>query len=312
MFTVKIQAHVLQLVARDAGDDEIGRWTYPTHTPETLNFIKPGDESNIRFKENEDEYRIEVGELIYVFDKQNGQLEKVRAYGHSIPLSKGPVFVSREKTVEDVKVFKNKNGSMSITAIYKQKADSITWTIQKTGLLNLYVAYQPAHDAAYAGISFSFPEDMVKTMEWMGKGPFRVWKNRIVGTNVGVWEKEYNNTITGHKGFKYPEFKGYHAEMYWANLKCKQGKGFKVYFKSNDIFFRLFTPDQPENPRSTVVDFPKGDISFLHGINPIGTKFKETRNLGPHSSTYYFSPKKIKGRKLRMKLIFDFRNSTTY
>ena len=48
-------------------------------------------------------------------------------------------------------------------------------------------------------------------MKWMGRGPYRVWKNRIPGTNYGVWHKEYNNTITGEsfENLVYPEFKGY-------------------------------------------------------------------------------------------------------
>lgn len=58
-------------------------------------------------------------------------------------------------------------------------------------------------------------------MKWMGRGPYRVWKNRIPGTNYGVWHKEYNNTITGEsfENLVYPEFKGYHANMYWATLE---------------------------------------------------------------------------------------------
>ena len=33
-------------------------------------------------------------------------------------------------------------------------------------------------------------------MRWFGRGPYRVWKNRVPGTNYGIWHKDYNNTIT--------------------------------------------------------------------------------------------------------------------
>lgn len=47
-------------------------------------------------------------------------------------------------------------------------------------------------------------------MRWLGKGPYRVWKNRIEGTNYGIWQKDYNNTVTGeyYHQLIYPEFKG--------------------------------------------------------------------------------------------------------
>jgi len=68
----------------------------------------------------------------------------------------------------------------------------------------------------FIGISFNYPEDKCKSITWMGRGPYRVWKNRLKGSNLGVWEKEYNNTITGEsfKNLIYPEFKGYYGNLY--------------------------------------------------------------------------------------------------
>ena len=61
-------------------------------------------------------------------------------------------------------------------------------------------------------------------MSWLGGGPYRVWKNRLRGANMGVWEKAYNNTITGEsfENLIYPEFKGYHSNLYWATIQNKE------------------------------------------------------------------------------------------
>jgi len=75
----------------------------------------------------------------------------------------------------------------------------------------------------------------------MGNGPFRVWKNRMKGNQFGVWQKEYNTTETGEIPFLYPEFKGYHSNMYWCKFIGKE-KAFTVVTENEDIFFRLFTP----------------------------------------------------------------------
>ncbi|MFY0654910.1 MAG: hypothetical protein JXQ96_22965 [Cyclobacteriaceae bacterium] len=68
----------------------------------------------------------------------------------------------------------------------------------------------------------------------------------------------------------------------------------------------MLAPEFPEDGRNTIVEFPKGDVSFLHGINAIGTKFKKTTSQGPQSSPYFFNAKKVAGRKLRMDMTFEF------
>lgn len=127
------------------------------------------------------------------------------------------------------------------------------------------------------------------------------------GTEFGVWEKAYNNSITGESGYIYPEFKGYHSEVYWAKVLGKNVPDFKVYIKSKDIFLRMLTPAEPKAPARAKMEYPKGDISFLHSINAIGTKFTEPAASGPQSIPSQFSGGKIHGGKLLMKLTFDFR-----
>ncbi|MEQ9286588.1 MAG: glycoside hydrolase family 2 TIM barrel-domain containing protein [Cyclobacteriaceae bacterium] len=301
-------SHVLSITAVDKEGKDIAEWTYPVQTAAAVAssmLDEPGG-SNVSLNETSEEYQVKAGTMAYSFDRKNGMLTKVNHQNRQIPLTNGPVFVSKDKAVQSVAAVENADGTVSVHSVYGGEQDSITWVIRKNGQAQLSVAYEPAGTAPYAGISFSFPEENVAGMEWMGNGPDRVWKNRTAGPNFGLWDKEYNNSMTGHSGFDYPEFKGYYAETYWANIRGDGVPGFKVYIKSNDIFLRMLTPDQPDDGRTTVVDFPKGDISFLHGINAIGTKFKASGKLGPQSSLYQFNAKKIHQRKLRIELVFDF------
>jgi hypothetical protein len=127
------------------------------------------------------------------------------------------------------------------------------------------------------------------------------------GGTFNVWEKPYNNSITGHSGFEYPEFKGYYSKLYWVNFSSKSGQQFKVYTKTEDLFLRLFTPEEAPNPARTAVKHPEGDISFMLGIPAIGTKFKEAKQLGPQSKDYYYTPKRVEGGALKIELTFDFK-----
>ncbi|MEO1450424.1 MAG: glycoside hydrolase family 2, partial [Bacteroidota bacterium] len=145
-----------------------------------------------------------------------------------------------------------------------------------------YLPRQGHHDNL--GVSFSYPEDMVQSVRYLGQGPFRVYKNRMRGGQLGVWEKAYNNTVTG-QDWQYPEFKGYHADLYWGELETDEGS-LTILSETEDLFWHLFTPEHPKMAHNTNTDavFPQtGNLSFLHAITPIGTKFKSANRLGPQS-----------------------------
>ena len=94
--------------------------------------------------------------------------------------------------------------------------------------------------------------------------------------------------------------------MYWVKL-LNDEKPFTIYTSTENLFFRLFTPNDPEaDPRYTKVEFPEGDISFLQGIPPIGTKFKSPDRLGPQSGPNMYRRHRTDA-DLFINLYFDFR-----
>jgi hypothetical protein len=206
---------------------------------------------------------------------------------------------------------------------YVGGVDSIVWRMSADGLLNMNAVLLNrasgggGFDDAFMdeqvynlGLTFSYPEKECTGMRWFGRGPYRVWKNRVPGTNYGIWHKDYNNTITGEsfENLVYPEFKGYHANLYWATIENKETP-FTVYSASDGIFLRLFTPEEPKGRQdgvNTMPDFPAGDISFLFDI-PAIRSFKPVSQHGPQSQ-----PGNIRIKKgdegIRLNLYFDFRN----
>jgi hypothetical protein len=243
--------------------------------------------------------------LVLSFNKTTGQIQKVENAKGVVPISDGPFFVSSPKAIKNVQV-KQENGKVIIET-NTSGPDFYRWTICGDGLVDLEVGYTPEDSNLFAGISFNFPEKNIAGFKWLGNGPYRVYKNRMKGAEFGFWEKKYNNTITGESGFEYPEFKGYHSGIYRAEIEGKDAPGFKVYIHSNDIFMKMLTPATPADPANTVMKYPAGDISFLHTINAIGTKFKKPESLGPQSAPNLFISNRIFEGKLMMKLTFDFR-----
>lgn len=93
------------------------------------------------------------------------------------------------------------------------------------------------------------------------------------GVSFNLWEKEYNNTVTG-ESWEYPEFKGFYSNFYAADLTTDEGV-IRIVAASEDLFLHLFTPENPVNRNNdhTLGKFPDGQISILHAISPVGTKF---------------------------------------
>ncbi|MDB5029831.1 MAG: glycoside hydrolase family 2, partial [Mucilaginibacter sp.] len=150
--------------------------------------------------------------------------------------------------------------------------------------VKLEYTYTQTGDADYMGITFNYPEEKITGMKWLGRGPYRVWKNRLRGQLFGVWHKAYNNAITGET-WGYPEFKGYHAEVSWAVIENKESP-FIVYTNNKNMYLQMLRPAREKDAlkdNNVEPPFPDGNIGFLNGISAIGTKFQPARVMGPQS-----------------------------
>lgn len=230
-----------------------------------------------------------------------------------IPFNNGPFLSAGKVVFESIQVEKD-GDQLDITCSFDGKESRMkefTWTFYPSGLVSLNIYYVPElYDVHfdYMGVNFDYPEELVQGVKWMGKGPYRVWKNRMQGMELGVHQKEYNNTATGVYPVTYPEFKGYHANLYWARIESKE-QSFVVGTSSEDVFLRLYTPVKDKDPRLSPA-FPDGDISFMQAIPPIGTKTNDPWNMGPDGKKNMFFDygpyDDWRTRSKVMELYFDF------
>lgn len=301
-------ADVLYIEAVDPHGRLIHSWSWPVRSPHELakESVKADTNLQVSVSESEESLILSSGPVSIELDKSTALLTKVVSGDRLIPLGKGPVFRDQPVEVNEIRHFAAGNCHHVVADFGGQ--GTLVWTMTAGGLVDMKLTYQPTGGRVpFTGASFSYPEEEVKSVKYLGNGPYRVWKNRMKGVNFNVWEKEYNNTITGHSGFEYPEFKGYHANLYWASFKDHNDNQFKVYSHTEDLFLRLFTPDEAPDPAGTALEHPAGDISFMLGIPAIGTKFKEAGELGPQSRDYHFLPRRVKDEALQIELSFDFR-----
>jgi hypothetical protein len=300
-------ADVLYIKAIDPHNREIFTWDWPILRPEDqlaqyLSTVDTFPAAEIVDEENL--VLLQANKIRASVDLHTGFLKQVFSDSILIPLTNGPELSEGQSEMIDYRTGKD-GEKVYFSGRYKGNMRELNWIMHPNGLLQLKFKYVPNNHQPFYGLNFTFPEDLTEGVRLLGKGPYRVWKNRIKGNSLNVWEKKYNNTVTG-ESYQYPEFKGYHSNLYWAEIKNK-AKDFLVITCTPDLYLRLFTPDMHKgDERNTTVTFPDGDISFLQGISPVGTKFKRPDQLGPQSQLNQYA-RHWTDNILEIELLFDFR-----
>ena len=316
----------LYLTAIDKYGHELWRWTFPVdklnQQTEPISFL------SIRptYTETENDLTVKANKRTFIFSKKDGQLKGVSVDNRKISFANGPRFIGArradrsldqfynhddEKAKEkdrtysefpDAAVFtkldvKQDGGDLVVTANYKLgNLDKAQWTINPSGDLALDYTYNFSGVVDLMGIRFDYPEDQVISKRWLGAGPYRVWQNRIHGTQYDVWENDYNDPIPGET-FTYPEFKGYFGDVSWMNIQTKEGT-ISLTNETPDAYIGVY---QPRDGRDRLLyTLPESGISVLNVIPPVRNKVNSTDLCGPSSQ-----PKWVNGPQTG-RVIFRF------
>jgi hypothetical protein len=279
-----LDGDALYLSVLNKNGDTICTWSWPLKTPAQLNskFATIGKSAPVSVKQLDSVLTVSCDRIQYYFDRQTGFLRKVFNGKADISLSNGPRMASGNSKLVDLKWHAQGNETV-IEPQYENDSLTIRWTFQSGKLPVLSYKYVLRDSADFNGITFNFPEEKISGMKWLGRGPYHVWKNRMKGQQLNVWSKAYNNTVTG-ESWIYPEFKGWHAELYWVQVQNSEAN-FTVYTESQNIFLEMLAPQKPKaaNNDNTAPTFPMGNIGFMNSISPIGTKFQRADLMGPES-----------------------------
>jgi hypothetical protein len=300
----------LYITATDNHNRQLFTWSWPISRPEKVarKLVVKDAKGQASLTEVDSLYRVTANGISLSFSKTTGMLRKVENTKGVIPFTNGPIL---QEGLTNFKNFSQKveGKNIVIESAYDKKNsfNTLQWTIYPSGWVKMKVRYFPGdYFTNFAGVNFSFPEKEMKGVEYMGSGPYRVWKNRMKGTQLGVWKKDYNDTETGEK-WVYPEFKGYHANLYWVKFNTT-GQPFTVVAEDEDTFLRLFSPAPKDDQwHNYVVKFPSGDISFMQGISGIGNKTLGTEDTGPMGmKNIFYDYDKEPKRAKELNLYFDF------
>ncbi len=265
------------------------RWKWTRSSTLRRRFFVQSNETPALTK-NRDVWRVTAGPFTFFFDRHSGLLKKVQAGPHEIPVGNGPVFTSSAfdtlKPPENkIKITARKlPGVLQLTVLKDFPFDTLRWEIFGSGWLKLHYTFSSRDTMRYLGVSFTYPEDKLNEMTWLGKGPYRVWENRLKGPTISVWHNDYKHFQDGTR-WDYPEFAGYYADFNWALFKTATGP-FVVATDNDSLFFRVSREKDGVGARHTAMVWPTGTLSFLHAIPAMGSKFHTPEDFGPESQPF--------------------------
>ncbi|EDM38917.1 beta-galactosidase [Pedobacter sp. BAL39] len=296
------KSDALFLTAYGPDQKEIYTWTWAIKPYVVRKDVAKTSATALNIEDQDNLLRVKCDGITYQFDKATGYIQQVMNQGGTISLSGGPVLAGATSRLKEFKHYASE-GKHVVEADYDGPgALHVKWTFSAGSPAQLDYQYAQTEASEFSGITFNYPESKITAMKWMGRGQYRVWKNRMKGQQLGVWYKKYNNTLPG-ESWQYPEFKGYHAEVSWVVIE-NQESPFRVYTSDKDLFFQMLKPAREKDAfENNYVQpaFPEGSLGFLTGINAIGNKFHGAKSMGPESQK-----NEPKNEKISRTLWFDF------
>jgi len=278
------QASALHLTARDTSGEEVWTWSWATarDCARCHQYFeqKSKQDADIAVVETGLNLVVKIDKLNLWFDKKSGRLAGVEKDGTRISFGEGPRLITGDSKLLEL-THRRDGNDVFVETKYEGGLNYARWKIYPSGWIRLDYEYELEGQFDLMGVTFDYPEGMMEKMKWVGRGPYRVWKNRTKGGRLDIWTNDYKDHTPGLT-WDLPEFRGYYADWQWAVFETREGK-IRVLNTNDDIFLGVYTPKNGPDPARTKLDLPQTGISLLHGIPAIGTKFKKAEEFGPES-----------------------------
>jgi hypothetical protein len=262
--------------------------------------------------ENGDTLTATAGDLSVQISKTTGLLVSASRQGRSFLLANGPRVVAMEPRLAPPRGQTSQplpsavapdsrltslshlieGNDLVMSASFDGPLKSLIYRLTPNGWLSIDYDYSVRGPQEYFGVGFDCPEADVKGMRYLGEGPIPVYKDRLAGGTLDVWNRPYNNTIVGDpddlkpgQHFDYPIFKGLYSSVRWLQFDTQEGPITAMVDQNPEspVYVQVFTPKTPPPNLlgQVAVPFPTAGVSFLNGIPAIGNKFGGPKTMGP-------------------------------
>jgi hypothetical protein len=276
-------ADVLYLTASDPQRRQVWTWSWDlrgtSYYGDKYARRAPAQTDEAKISDVNDQTQIASGDLTLLYSLRAGGLARISRAGKEIAFGQPQLIGEASRGHGITAICNEQDKSVQVVVAYYGNMDQATWTVYPNGWVSLECEYKLDGQFDLFGIDFAFPEEQMRSMRFLGDGPYRVWKNRLKGGVLDVWANPYKNDIPAVT-WDYPEFKGYYKDWRWVVFSTTQGD-ITIINGTDDLCLGVYRPNDGPAPVRTRLDLPKTSIALLHGIPAIGTKSQPPDTLGP-------------------------------
>jgi beta-galactosidase/beta-glucuronidase len=304
-------ADALRLSAYDPNGELLRSWDWLWKKPDSF-FDFNTKKTKPAVSETDEQLRVQSGATNLIFNKKNGRLERVEQDRRNIAFGNGPRFAAARRGDRSMDVYFNhddkearskeriyyntagddqllslthraEGDSLVVEAIYRGDMQKARWTFTAHGGVCLDYEYRYDGTVELMGVAFDYPESRMLSKRWLGRGPYRVWQNRLHGPEFGIWENGYNDPVPGET-FTYPEFKGYFADWKWVTFKTQEGE-IELGNGGGGNYLGVFSPRDGRD--ALLYTLPDTGIAVLEVIPAVRNKVNATDLIGPSSQAQW-------------------------
>jgi hypothetical protein len=317
-------ADVLYVTAKNPAGEKLWTWSWSWKSlNELTSTAKPGAKAD--YRSDYDAFVVFAAGIEFRFAKATGELDSIKQGTKSMSFKNGPRFVAArrgDRTLDGSvdpqaakgadRIYKEisfgselktiearaEGNDVIVTASYFGALQSVRWRIAPDATVRLDYDYAYDGVVELMGVKFDYPETNMKAIRWLGRGPYRVWQNRLHGTMLDVWTNKYNDPIPG-ESFVYPEFKGYFHDWRWASFETSEG----VITLGNGTpgsFLGVYTPRDGRD--ANLFTLPQTGLAVLDVIPAVRNKVNATDLIGPSSQAQRVSGVRHGSLQLRFEL----------
>ena len=317
-------ADVLEVTVIDNRGEELQTWAMHSARKQTL-LTPAADAAKISVSRNGQTLVVQSAGKTYTFCNTTGALCEVKT-ANGVFKFNGPKFIAARRSDRSMDQFYNHDDKEAekkktqytlyeeqgkfrgfdideangiVTATYALgQLDKAQWTFRQDGSVSLSYRYTFGGVVDEMGVMFDYDEQRVKSKEWVGDGPYRVWQNRLHGPQYGYWQNAYNDPVPG-ESFEYPEFKGYFANCSWMRLHTADGiitlqphgrfgEAAVANAERRDGVVDYIGIYQPRDGRDHILyTLPESGISLLKVIPAVRNKVNTTDLNGPSAQPFW-------------------------
>lgn len=235
---------LLKLTVIDTDGNELNTWSKSIRTAQAGNAAYFGslpvlEEKGVLVRESSTDLQFAVGNRLFVFGKETGDLKMVKVNREPIYLTQVKEHDHSLSSQRKVTWKQSNDGAVKISSVSDLGSEYFSWTVFPSGELLLKAGLPQAVDIDFSGIGFVLKESDYEQINWIGNGPFPVAELTQTNSKFGLWEQTNSlETKTPTSSYRPDNISGFYTDIHAFRLVGDREQ-VEIRMESTDLALRI-------------------------------------------------------------------------